>query len=234
MPPQDPDAALVVVFKNHAVLNDAKTAEHGRPIYDDLEIVEVRFPGSRSVSVFPAMAVSHWSSDQYGGNQVKVTYAERFAHQYRQFKMQTAQTKAGTPLTHAPFLTEARRAELRAQNIYTVEALSGIDGQELKNLGYNGRELKNQAMAYIEESKTNAVNTKAIAELEQLKARNEILEEDVKRLKEAQPAPDATFDNMSLDQLREFITTQTGHEPHGAMNRKTLVRMAQDCQTKAA
>jgi hypothetical protein len=234
MPPFDPDASLVATFKNHAVLNEAKTALEGRPIYDDREVVEIRFPGSRNYVVFPALEFSHWSSDMYGGNQVKVTYAERFAHQYRQFKMQAAQTKAGTPLDHAPFLTEARRAELRAQNIYTVEALAAIDGQELKNLGYSGRELKNQAVAYIEESRQNAGTSRMAAEFEALKARNEILEEDVQRLKEFVPAPDATFDNMSLDQLRELIAANTGHQPHGALNRKTLVRMAQESQTKAA
>jgi hypothetical protein len=236
MPPQDPDASLVVMFKNHAILNEAKTASEGRPIYDDMEIVEVRFPGSRNVSVFPAVAMSHWSSDQYGGNQVKVSYAERFAHQYRQFKMHAAQTKAGTPLTYAPFLTEARRAELRAQNIYTVEALAGIDGQELKNLGHNGRDLKNRAEAYILESKEKAAGTQAAAEIEALKARNELLEEDMKRLKEAQPvaSPDTKFDGMTNEQLCDYIAAHTDHRPKGDLNRKVLERMARECQPKAA
>src|SRR6516225_4089070 len=183
MPPQDPDASLVATFKNHAILNDAKTAAEGRPIYDDMEIVEIRFPGSRSVSAFPATAMSHWVVDPQTGGQTKSTYAERFPRQYQQFKARAAQTKSGTPLAHVPFLTEARRAELRAQNIYTVEALAAIDGQELKNLGYNGRDLKNHAIAFIEDSKSKAINTQAQAELEALKARNEILEDDMKRLK---------------------------------------------------
>ena len=68
--------------------------------------------------------MSHWSDDPVTGEQTQVTYAERFQHQYRQFKTAAAQTKTGTPLDHAPFLTEGRRAELRAQNIYTVEALA--------------------------------------------------------------------------------------------------------------
>ena len=120
------------------------------------------------MSVFPAMAFSHWKNDPETGEQTKVTYAERFMRQYRQFKAMAAQTKSGTPLAHAPFLTEARRAELRAQNIYTVEALADIDGQELKNLGTGGREMKNKAMEYIAESKTQAPNMAAAAELEAL------------------------------------------------------------------
>ena len=226
------DDKLAVLFKHHAVKNEAKSKEAGRPIFDDLEVCEVRPPGSRGIYVFPSTSVSHTSGDgMFGTEEVKVTYAERFSRQYRQFKEQQAQTITGTPLAHVPFLTEARRAELRALNIYTAEQLAMIDGQELKNLGSGGRDLKNRAMEYIEASKTNAPNLAAMAELEQLKARNAILEEDNRALKATENA-DQQFETMDLDQLRDFITSNTGHTPHGSLNRKTLERMARDA-TKA-
>jgi hypothetical protein len=135
---RDPDAQLVATFLLKGFQNDAKTTKAGRPIYDDIEICEIRVPGSREVKVFPATEFSHWG-DNIDGRQVKVTYAERFARQYRQFKEHAAQTKSGTPLEHAPFLTDGKRAELRALNVYTVEQLAEIEGAELKNLGTNGR-----------------------------------------------------------------------------------------------
>jgi hypothetical protein len=233
LPNQDPDAALVAMFRQHAKLNEAKTAKEGRPIFDDEEVCEIRFPGSRNVSVFPATAMSHWTTDPETGAQVKVTYAERFRRQYQQFKSHTAQTKSGTPLDHAPFLTEARRAELRAQNIYTVEALAAVDGQELKNLGYGGRELKNGAIEYIAESKTGAPNLQMQAELEALRAKTAVLEEDLQAAKLAakkQATAEGEFDDMTLDQLREYIKTNTGHAVIGTPNRKALVRMAMDCR----
>ena len=97
---------------------------------------------------------------------VAYTYAERFARQYQQFKAHQQQTKAGTPLDYLPFLTEAKRAELRALNIYTAEALTIVDGPELKNLGPGGRELKNKAIAFLESSSEAARITKLEAELE--------------------------------------------------------------------
>lgn len=233
MPTRDPDAAAVALFKNLAKKNETKSLKEGRPIFDDIEVVEIRFPGSRNVSVFPATAFSHWTEDFTTGEQTAVTYAERFSRQYQQFKSQSAQTKSGTPLAHVPFLTEARRAELRALNIYTLEALAVVDGQELKNLGHGGRDLKNKAQEYIAESKTNAPNLQMAAELEALKSRNAILEEDAKLKKELK-IPDSQFDDMTLDQLRDFIATNTGHAPHGSLNRKTLVRMATEAQQKAA
>jgi hypothetical protein len=78
------------------------------------------------------------------------------------------------------------------------------------------------------------------AELEALRARNDILEEDHKLLRErgkdvvTQDAADAEFDDMDIDQLREFITTNSGHAPHGSIGRKTLIRMASDVQKQKA
>ena len=232
------DERLTVIFKHHAELNPSKTKEAGRPIFDDIEVCEMHAPGSRNFTPQPALAFSHWSGDMYGGNQVQVTYAERFQHQYRQFKAEQAQTKTGTPLQFAPFMTEGKRAEMRAQNIYTVEQLAGIDGQELKNLGHGGRDLKNAAEEYIAESKVNAPNLKIADELEQMRARNAILEEDMKLLKEREAAKassdEAEFEGMDLAELRDFIKTNTGHAPKGDLPRKTLVRMAKESQQKAA
>ena len=230
MAARDPEASLVAVFKNMAIPNPAKTAEAGRPIFDDREVVEIRAPGSRNFSVHPANVVSHWQDDPETGEQTPVTYAERFRHQYQQFKAHGVQTKTGTPLTHAPFLTEGRRAELRAQNIYTVEALADIDGEPLKNLGYGGRDMKNQAMEYIAEASRGAADSKMAAELEAIKARNALLEEDVKLLKSRGKvdANEDMFEGMTIDQLRDYITANTGRGPVGQPSKSTLVRMARE------
>lgn len=221
------DANLVVLFKHHANPNEAKSITAGRLICDDMEVIEIRSPGNKNtVGVYPANDFSHWSIDPNTGAQVKVHYAERFSRQYQQFKAQSAQTKAGTPLEYARFLTEGRRAELRALNIYTVEALATLDGQELKNIGQGGRELKNAAMEYIEESKKNVPNLQLQAELEALKARNAVLEEDAAARK-----PDG-FEGMSDEDLRDFIKANTGHSPHGTLGRKQLLRMAEGAKTE--
>ena len=230
---RDPDDVLVVLFKHLAQENQTKSLEAGRPIYDDIEVCEIRAPGSKDVKVFPATAFTRWIDDPFTGRQTKQSYAERFPHQYRQFKAQATQTKSGTPLEHAPFLTEARRAEMRAQNVYTVEQLADIEGAELKNLGISGRELKNAAVEYIEAGKSSAPNMKMMAELEALRARNAVLEEDLQAKKNRPQSLEDEFEAMSLDQLREFITTNTGQAPMGnfsGMNKRTLIRMAIDCR----
>jgi len=230
---RDPDATLVPLFKYLAVKNEALSMQAGRPVFDDWEVVEIHRSGSKDFGVYPALAMAGWVEDPVTRESTMVTYAERFRHQYQQFKAQANQTKSGTPLAHAPFLTEARRAELRAQNVYTVEALAAIDGNELKNLGPFGREMKNNAAAYIEQSRQQVPDLQMQAELEAIKARNQLLEEDVTRLKEAQKL-EAGYDGMSNDQLREFITQRSGQAPLGSVQRKTLIRMAQQCDPDAA
>lgn len=234
---RDPDDALVVLFKHEAVKNENKTLAEGRPVHDDREMVEIRIPGSKDVKIFPALARSHWNNNPYTGELTAVTYAERFARQYAQFKAKLAQTKSGTPLDFAPFLTEGQRASLRAQNIYTVEQLAAIDGQELKNLGPGGREFKNGAEAYIAESKAGAPNLQMAAELEALRARNTVLEEDAK-LKASRATGGKTsedeYDEMTSEQLRDYIATHTGQVPIGNPNHKTLKRMAAEARPKAA
>lgn len=234
MPTRDPDDVLVVVFKHHAVLNETKTAAEGRPQYDDVEVVEIRAAGSRNTTVQPATAVSHWATDPVTGAQTRITYAERFPKQYQQFKARVAQTIAGTPLEHVPFLTEARRAELRALNVYTAEQLAGIDGQELKNLGNGGRELKNKVIEWMAEAKEkNAPNLQMAAELEAMRSRMQLLQEDNELLRRAASA-EQQFDEMSDTQLRDFIKSHSGHAPQGNLSHKMLVRMALDCRPKAA
>lgn len=227
----DPDAALVPLFKQLALENEDKSRREGRPIFDDLEVVEIRTPGSRDVKVFPATAVSHWEQDAYGTAQRQITYAERFRHQYNQFKAKVSQTKSGTPVAHAPFLTAARAAELNAMNIYTVEALALIDGAELRNLGMGGRELKNQAQDYITTARAaHAPDMQQAAELEAMRAQMSVLMSDNELLKQQQQQlkADAQFELMSIDGLREYIEAHTGEAPRGSLPKATLVRMAAD------
>jgi len=229
MAPRDPDERTVALFKTITLQSPGKTLKAGRPIFDDVEVCELRYAGSRNVSAHPATAISHWIDD-VDGSQVPITYAERFPRQFQQFKMQATQTKAGTPIAYLQSITEARRAEMRAMNIYTVEALADIEGTELKNLGPGGRDAKNAAIAYIEEAKAGQPNHAMMAELEALKARNEILEEDQKHIKAKMTELSSKdgLEEMTLEGMREYITSTTGHAPHGSLGRKTLLRMAQD------
>src|SRR5688572_20573400 len=112
------DALVVPRFYIHTQENKAKSKEQGRPIFEDMEAVEVRFAGNRqTVSVFPAHAQCGQQQDE-DGNFRPMTYAERWPEQYKRFKAKQAQIAEGTPVDELPFLTQAKRSELKALSIY--------------------------------------------------------------------------------------------------------------------
>lgn len=230
---------LVVTFRHDKVKNEAKSKASGRPIYDDMEQCMIRAAGDRNtVKVFPAHAFSGWVTNQEGEQEAQ-TYAQRFNAQYLRFKANATQVQDGTPISELPFLTEAKRSELRALSIFTAETLAALDGANLKALGQGGRELKDQAAAYIENATGSASATRMAAEIAALK------EQIAAMTRAPEPAPvvvaatpepainPTDFSEWADDDLKDWIATQTGARPRGNPNHETLVRMADEAKEAA-
>lgn len=171
-------SGITPFFKTIPLKDERKSLDQGRPIYQDVEVCEIRFAGSNDRYVFPIHQYSHWEVDEETGEQRQVTYAERFPKQFQQFRSRQAQTKSGTPLDFVPFLTDSKRSELRALNIYTLEALAELDGQPLKNLGIGGRDLKNKAMDYLATSTHDGIITKQQMQIDELLVRIKAMEQE--------------------------------------------------------
>lgn len=224
------DALVVPRFYIYTTENKAKSKEAGRPIFDDMEAVEVRFAGNRqTVSVFPAHAVCGQVQDEDGDSRV-VTYAERWPEQYKRFKAKSQQIAAGTPVDELPFLTQAKRSELKALSIYTAEALAALDGNELKNLGQGGRELKNQAQAYLDNAAGTADVTGMAAKIEELQQ----LVAELRSEKSAAAGVVSEFASWSPDQIKDWIEEQIGERPKGNPNLATLIKRADEINASLA
>lgn len=227
---------IVPRFFVHTTQDAKATKEAGRPIFKDMECVEIRMAANKqTVAVFPAHDT--WKWDDIDGVRQPVTYAMRFPEQYKRFKANEAQAMSGTPLEELPFLTQAKRSELKALSIYTAEALASLDGQNLKNLGMGGRELRNQAEAYLNRATDSAAVTRMASEIEQLKATIAGLQ----AVPSIAPEPaqvDSPFNDMDDESLKVWISDATGSRPRGNPSHETLVRMASeindDIKTKKA
>lgn len=230
------------LFKNIAQHNPAASKKAGRPVYSDVEVCELHFPGDKQHKpVFPAHSFAGWGEDEYG-NALKLTYALKYNDQYLRFKEGRAQVADGTPLSELPFLTEAKRMELKALKIYTAEQLAALDGQNLKNLGHGGRALKDQAQAFIETATTsagsvalaeeNALLRQQIADLKAERAGGAIEPEEINEPE--QPSVDETedeediFDLMPDDELKAYIKDKSGEGVRGTPKRETLLAMARE------
>lgn len=218
------------VFKTMAVKNDTKSKKAGRPIYDDVEMVEVRIAGDRHFNPrFPAHAF--WQRDENGFD---ITYAMRWPEAYKRFKENQSQTASGTPIEELPFLTQAKRSELRALSIYTAEALAALDGKNLKTLGIGGRELKDQATAYLAKASGSADVVRLAAQNADMQAQIETLRQ---QLIATQKVPEPAVEDEGVrtdDELKARIKELTGAAPRGTPSRDTLLRMIAEAEEREA
>lgn len=226
-------------FKIITPLNQALSEEHGKPVYGEpMEVVELRFAGDRNYApVVPANSM--WR--KYGTR--VVTYAERFADQYRAFMTNGDQVAGGTALEALGDygITPAQLSVCRALKIYSIEALHQLDGPNLKSLGMNANDLKSMARRFMEDRSRREMgdNSGRMAELEA----------ELARLKAAipaeAPAPEAVdaivatadaeaniandrFDAMTDAELKAFIKEKAGAAPRGTPSRETLLASARE------
>lgn len=245
---------MVVIFKDHAIPNEAKSKAAGRPIFDSMEVCEIRFAGDKNtVGVFPAHDIARHQANDEGFNE-PVTYAMLYPKQYQRFKDKQAQVQEGTPLEELPFLNQAKRLELKALNIHTAESLAGISDRNLKSLGMGGRELKNQAQAYLDNANDSAAVTRLSVENDSLREQVRMLMEERSGLRDgvgiSSAADEATegeagqqdeategdtsgFDTWEDDRIKAWIKEQTGSAPRGNPSHATLVAMADELSAKS-
>ncbi len=227
------DTQITPIFKIIPVHDPIASKKAGRPIFEDVEFVEIRIAGDANHKpCHPAL--SHWAYR----NGESISYAERWSDQYARFKENRQQVTSGTPLDEAPFLTASKRSELKALHIYTVEALMNLDGRNLKALGMEGRQLKDKAKAYIDSASGSAREVELAGEVAALKQELENMRKDLLQAK-APPAPikgdsvpapaeveDMGFTSWTEEELRSYLDEETG-ESHKKFTRAQMQAKAE-------
>lgn len=162
--------SLLVRFGLHPVLNPLKTnggtiiengkevviPAAGRPIFDDVEYIEIRIPGQKDTVHRP----------------VREHDKHEFALQYAKWKANAASGgEIGTLLSTVPFLTKGQVLELEHFGCKTVEQLAGMSDSAAQNIGPI-LSLRTKAQNYLLAAKGNAplaqMEAKAQAQAEEL------------------------------------------------------------------
>lgn len=168
-----PDGSALKIWVD-AAQNNYLTEQVGRPIFDDVTYCEVISPGSRDSH--PVFELRRKFAEQSG-----IT-APRYSAKYAELKQyvddfdkgeEASKDLTGTPLTEWPVMTRSMVASLRAQHIFTVDALANLPDEKLSVVGPDGRTWRETARAFIEAASDGAAVGKAIAENEKLKADSE-------------------------------------------------------------
>lgn len=157
------DSSLYAEFTIEAVKNELRSAEEGRPIFEDKEYITIRIVGdNKTVRKRP---VKH----NWDGNTPPDT--ERWARQYEAFKKQQSQEAVdGTPIHEWAMITKSDAMSLKALNIHSVEQLANIGENNMTWLG--ARQMRDKAKAWLESAKSGAGASQMQKRIEQLEADN--------------------------------------------------------------
>ena len=214
------------IFKWLTLENVHKSEQAGHKVMEQHEMVEVRIAGDKNyIPHLPAHSM--WKME----NGKVITYAERWAEQYRAFKEGNPQEAAGTPLEMlSPYgVTPEQLSLCRALRIYSIETLYNLEGPGVKAMGMNGNALKEAARRYMAD---NTGAKAALNEVEALKARIAELEGRSTIIPVAVDEPEvvdaviAKADaSMSDEAIKAEIKRITGTAPRGNPSSETLRSM---------
>jgi transposase-like protein len=191
------DSGVFAQFFWDAVQDDEATRLEGRPVYRNLEMVRIMFPGDNT------KVVERKVRRQPSGNQP--SDIDRFAKQWAAFQAQQEQVSDGTPLEHWPPLDKASILNLKARNIHTVEQLAGISDVNLSFMG--ARQMRDNAKAWLEEANSGGKVIAQQGEIQALKRQLEAMQNTINGMR-TEAAPTAPPPPASVDEAAEPSVVQ--------------------------
>lgn len=240
---------LSVTFYTKAIENKAKSAEKGRAIFDEVEMVRIVNAGDNKTE-YHTRADDPSSVKDPVTNQ-RLTYAQLHFGPYEAFKRNQEYVGEGTPIDELPFVSMARAEELKRVHIHTAEALAGLDGKLLQDLGMDGRQLKEQAEAYLSNAAGVAETTRLSAENADMKSQIEELKAAIAQISggkaeapaaAAEPDPDevsgkydissSPFKDWAVEDISNWIVDNGGASLHHRTGLEKAIRTADALNAK--
>jgi len=170
------DSKLYVQFYIRPVMNNFKSSQEGRPIYEEKEYIRIVIPGDSKTTV---------------DCPVDESFRQRFPQQYDKFKRGLEQAVEGTPLEMWPQMTVGLCAELKAMNVSTVEQLAALDDGKAQRIMGNF-DLRRRAQVFLDAAKGEAASNKLTMELEKRDDEIALLKQQMQQILESQKIKPAT------------------------------------------
>lgn len=148
-------------FYVKAEQNPRKSAEAGRPIFDEHEYVYIRLVGDKG-TVF--------------STKVRDEHRQRWPREYQAWKTKTELSSTGTPLEQWPLLSVGTVQEMKALSIRSVEDLAGLSDAGIQRLGPGGRKWVEMAKAYLDQAEDGSAIPRLELELERLRMQVDALQ----------------------------------------------------------
>ena len=173
----DPDGTLGL-FYNRAVLNEKRSESEGRPVYESVPYIKMKFPGDGKKVVERA---------------VRDVDQKRFPRAWMAFEAGEAGPTDGTPIESFPLLTVTQVATMKHLGIVTIEQLAHVADNNLKQLGIGGQQLRDRAKTWLQgsEAEMRVVREELVelrAELDLMRSENEALKQEMRAPRKAKKA----------------------------------------------
>lgn len=195
------DRNTVVLFYNKSEHSPAKSAQAGRPVYEDRVFVRIHPPGERLNIV-----------DRPADN----SHRQRYPLQWQQFMQQKEQIPEGTPIDMLFPEHPSIGATLRASGVHTVEMCAVLSANAIETIGMGAQSYVNAAVNYLKASEKGAKATELRREIEQVQQQNKILTRQVEQLKEQleKVISDRVSGQVTAENLQEIIARAMGRPVH--------------------
>lgn len=159
----------IVEFYRDAVQSNFKSAQAGRPIYEEKDFVRLTTPGDTKTVVVELVNDRH---------------KQQFPKAWDAYAKGLEEVTDGTPIGQWNQASRSQVLELSHFNVRTVEHLAGVDDNRIQQMGPGYRALRDRARQYLQASEANANSTEAAREAELLRERMELLEQENEALKQ--------------------------------------------------
>lgn len=166
------DRGLIVQFIQEAVKDEEESRKAGRPIYRDVDMVSIKFPGDKTRSVYRRVKTQDTPTQP--------SDITRWPRQWAAYKASQVQAIEGTPLEQYPPLTKGEVLNLKSMNIFTVEQLASVPDSAMSWMG--ARAQRDAAVKWLEAAKDGAVVNALAAENQEMKAQIEALTNQISGL----------------------------------------------------
>lgn len=181
-------------FYLEPVQNGPKSTEAGRPVFDDIEFVEINVPGDRKNVVH---------------RRVTEEVRRRWPREYAAFKAQGDIAKEGWPLDEWSGVTRSQVEELKFFKVFTVETLAELPDDALQRVSpMGGFALREKAVRALETAKGAAPAEKLAAELAERDATISQMNETIAAM-QAQIAQLAAGQGAPADQEKPNVGKRT-------------------------
>lgn len=195
------DPSMVVMFFLKPIRNPARSAELGRPYFDEKVFVRIHPPGER------LNIIEREASD---------VDKRRFPIQWSQYRENAPQVSDGTPIDMLFAANPGIAAALKASGVHTVEQCAKLSAHAIETIGMGAQQWVNDAQRYLEvadkgvkASQLKAMSDAKDREINSLNHKVALLEEELGHLRENQN------NAVTLADVQQMMANQGGGGKRG-------------------